>query len=193
MAGRRRLPVAQGESPRDVGGLGFAAQAGLAAGPSAAAEQPLRARRPERPRHLACDDRRLVVATSPVPCPVQRDGDHEVHVRVEGRGGQARAQPARRPASRAEVAVVFECLRDLLVAGVRPIMIKSRSIRIRLIFIDLYLGVETVGHRIVAERVVARLREVRQTLQAEVPLLREEGTATHHARSRQDQVQQRRE
>ena len=191
--GREAGGAAQRESARDIGSLGLTVQMRLAAGAASAAQQALRACRAQHPRHLPGNHRRLVVAALPASHPVQRHGDHQIHVRVERRGGQALAQQACGPAPRPEIAMVLERLGDLSVPGFHPIMIKSRSIRIRLIFINLNLRVETIGHRVVVERGIAGLRQVGEALQAEMPLLRNEGTAAHHAHSRQDEVQQGRE
>ena len=100
----------------------------LAAGAAPAFQEAFRAGSPQAPRHLAGDECRLIVAAPPAPRPVQGHRHHQVHVRVERGSGEPAAQQAGEIPPRAEVAVVFQGLRDLLVSRLRPIMEKSRNV-----------------------------------------------------------------
>lgn len=86
--------AAEGEGAADVGGLFRDGKADLGAGAADAAEDIRAQLGAQNGGEFACDNLRLVVAAPPLPRPMERHGNDDVHVGELRRSGQAFAQHA---------------------------------------------------------------------------------------------------
>lgn len=83
---------AEGEGAADVGRLVRNGKVDLGAGAAGTADDVRAELRSQDIRDFARDDLRLIVAAPPLPRPVERHGNHYIHVDELRRGGQALAQ-----------------------------------------------------------------------------------------------------
>ena len=125
--------AAEGEGTADVGRLFRDGKADLGAGAADAAEDIRAQLGAQSGGELERDDLRLIIAAPPLPRPMERHGDDDVHVGELRRGGQAFAQhagevpPGRQPALVLQVPGYMTVIRD------RTVEKQCRGKRIRFV------------------------------------------------------------
>ena len=177
-----------GEGSAHIEGLFLHSEGGLAAGAARAPEKAGEFRDSHFRSQAAGNHPALVVTPLQKPGPVQGHGDDCIHVGKEGRGGQIfRKHPGQETAGR-NVAVILQGLGQPGIGTLGRIIEKSRSVRIRLIFIRAEAGIELVGHRIVFHLGKTCQRQVGKTIPAYMFFFTVKACAAHDAHSRHHQV-----
>ena len=193
-----------------VGGLLFEAEAGLAAGTAAAAQETRghggREREPggNAPGHHLG----LVISPPETAAAVQGHGDDKVHVGIEWRGSQAPAQHLGEVAAFGQVGTVLQGLCDIVVGRIRPVEKQGGGIGVWLVHSglrasagfrthgkpllqpELYPSVQALGHGIGLPQPEIGLGQGGAAIEAYMLFLRRENAAADHAASGQQQVQQ---
>ena len=123
----------EGEGTADVGGLFRNGKADLGAGAADAAEDIRAQLGAQNGGEFACDNLRLVVAATPLPRPVERHGDDDVHVGELRRGGQALAQHAGEVPTGRQPALVLQVPGYMTVIRDRTVEKQCRGKLIRLV------------------------------------------------------------
>ena len=123
----------KGEGAVDIGCLGRHGQADLGTGAARAAEDVRAEVGAQRGGELARDHLRLVVAAPPLPRPVQRHRDDDVHVGKLRRGGQAFAQHAGEVPPGREPTFILQVPGDMTVVRGRVVEEQRRGESIRLV------------------------------------------------------------
>ena len=123
----------KGEGAADIGRLGRHGQADLGTGAARAAEDVRAELGAKRRSELARDHLRLVVAAPPLPRPVQRHWDDDVHVGKLRRGCQAFAQHAGEVPPGREPTFILQVPGNMAVVRGRIVEEQRRSEGIRLV------------------------------------------------------------
>lgn len=125
--------MGKGEGAVDIGCLGRHGQADLGTGAARAAEDVCAELSAKCGGELARDDLRLIVAAPPLPRPMQRHRDDDVHVGKLRRGCQAFAQHAGEVPPGREPTFILQVPRDTAIVRGRIVEEQRRGEGIRLV------------------------------------------------------------